>query len=130
MSVLIKDMKKPKTCYSIIDGEAKFCPFVNMDDDCVLQLGKNYYETWEEQYADCPLVELPEKHGDLIDKQSLLKELVYMRDFLTSTGVRFIRESQIVIEAEGNNESPKNPLADIKPKEIPTMKHIYEYHGG
>lgn len=28
-----------------------------------------------------------------------------------------------------NNESPKSPLADIKPKEIPTMKHTYEYHG-
>ena len=28
-----------------------------------------------------------------------------------------------------NNESPQSPLADIKPKEIPTMKHTYEYHG-
>jgi len=71
MSVLIKGMKKPKTCYSIIDGEAKFCPFVNTDDDCVLLLGKKCYGTWEEQYADCPLVELPEKHGRLIDGDAL-----------------------------------------------------------
>ena len=130
MSVLIKGMKKPKNCCFIIDGKVEVCPFVSTNDDCVLQLGENCYETWEEQYASCPLVELPEKYGDLIDKQSLLKELVYIGDFLTSIGVKFIRKSQTVIEAEGNNESPKSPLADIKPKEIPTMKHTYEYHGG
>ena len=75
MSVLIKGMKKPKTCCSIIDGEMKLCPFVNTDDDCVLRLGEKCYGTWEEQYADCPLVELPEKHGRLIDGDALVTEM-------------------------------------------------------
>ena len=75
MSVLIRGMKKPKTCYSIIDGEAKFCPFVNTDDDCVLLLGEKCYGTWEEQYADCPLGELPEKHGRLIDGDELFRQM-------------------------------------------------------
>ena len=42
MSVLIKDMGKPKSCYAITDGEAEFCPFVNTDDDCVLLSKKRH----------------------------------------------------------------------------------------
>lgn len=75
MSVLIKGMKKPKNCCFIIDGETEFCPFVNTDDDCVLLLGGECYGTWEEQYADCPLVELPEKRGRLIDGDELFKQM-------------------------------------------------------
>jgi hypothetical protein len=61
MSVLIKDMKKPKSCYAIIDGKCEYCPFVNIDDDCVLLLKKGICEeTWGEQYSKCPLVEVPE----------------------------------------------------------------------
>lgn len=61
MSVLIKDMKKPKSCYAVIDGESEYCPFVNTDHDCVLLLEKGICEcTWEMQYSKCPLVETPE----------------------------------------------------------------------
>ena len=42
MSVLIKDMEKPKSCYAVIDGEHEYCPFVNTDDDCVLLSKKAY----------------------------------------------------------------------------------------
>lgn len=62
MSVLIKDMEKPKSCSALIDGEVEYCPFVNTDDDCVLLLKKGICElSWEEQYSKCPLVEEPER---------------------------------------------------------------------
>lgn len=62
MSVLIKDMEKPKSCYAVIDGEAEFCPFVNTDDDCVLLLKKGIcVGTWADQYSKCPLAEEPER---------------------------------------------------------------------
>lgn len=65
MSVLIKDMEKPKSCYAVIDGESEYCPFVNTDDDCVILLKKGICEgTWEEQYSKCPLVEEPERLTD------------------------------------------------------------------
>ena len=68
MSVLIKDMEKPKSCYAVIDGEAEFCPFVNSDDDCVLLLEKGICEgTWEMQYSKCPLVETPEPCKDVMN---------------------------------------------------------------
>ena len=75
MSILIKGMKKPKACCFMIDGETELCPFVNTDDDCVLQPGENCYGTWEELYAGCPLGELPEKHGRLIDADALIEDL-------------------------------------------------------
>lgn len=65
MSVLIKDMEKPKSCYAVIDGESEYCPFLNTDDDCVILLKKGICEgTWEEQYSKCPLVEESERLTD------------------------------------------------------------------
>lgn len=63
MSVLIKDMKKPKKCMTVHDlDNIEYCPFVNTDDDCVLLLKKGICEgTWEEQYSKCPLIEEPER---------------------------------------------------------------------
>ena len=76
MSVLIKDMKKPKSCYAITDGEAEFCPFVNTDDDCVLLAKKGICEsTWEMQYSKCPLVEVPEPCEDAVNRRKLLNDL-------------------------------------------------------
>ena len=76
MSVLIKDMKKPKSCYAITDGEAEFCPFVNTDDDCVLLSKKGICEgTWEMQYSKCPLVEVPEPCEDAVSREAVNKLL-------------------------------------------------------
>ena len=76
MSILIKDMEKPKFCYAVIDGETKYCPFVNTDDDCVLQLEKGICEgTWEDQYSKCPLVETSDSCEDAVSRQRLLSDL-------------------------------------------------------
>ena len=76
MSVLIKDMKKLKSCYAVIDGESEYCPFVNTDDDCVLLLEKGTCEgTWEEQYSKCPLVEVPEPCEDAVSREAVSKWL-------------------------------------------------------
>ena len=76
MSVLIKDMEKPKSCYAVIDGESEYCPFVNTDDDCVLLLKKGTCEgTWEEQYSKCPLVETPESCEDAVSRADVENEI-------------------------------------------------------
>ena len=64
MSILIKDMKMPINCTRCpcSDEEARFCW---AKTEYIPMLGK---PDW------CPLVELPEKHGDLIDRTTLLKE--------------------------------------------------------
>lgn len=73
-----------------------------MDEDC--------------RHPDCPLVELPEKHGDLIDRQLLEQNVLkwmpndpcgieeHERPFETDICVSMmmeIEEQPIVIEAEG-----------------------------
>jgi hypothetical protein len=73
MSILIKDMEKPKSCYAVIDGESEYCPFVNTDDDCVLLLKKGTCEgTWADQYSKCPLIEAPEPCKDAVSRQYIL----------------------------------------------------------
>lgn len=83
MSVLIKDMEKPKSCYAVIDGEFEYCPFVNTDDDCVLQLKKGICEgTWEEQYSKCPLVETPEPCEDAVSRAEAIKCITYDEEYM------------------------------------------------
>lgn len=75
MSVLIKGVKKPKSCYELIDGELKRCPFVDADDDCVILREKGICTgtTWADMYRKCPLVEVLEPHGRLIDVNDVIK---------------------------------------------------------
>lgn len=88
MSVLIKDMEKPKSCYAVIDGEYEFCPFVNTDDDCVLLLKKGICEgTWEMQYSKCPLVEVPELCEDALKK-------IKNASFVGSDGLDYVETLQ------------------------------------
>ena len=76
MSVLIKDMEKPKSCFEIIDGDFEYCPFVNTDDDCVLLLKKGICNvTWGEQYGKCPLVEVTEPCEDAVSRLAALDSI-------------------------------------------------------
>lgn len=69
MSVIVKGMRMPTSCYycgltdsSFIHCRASSRPRL-LEDDC------------EERRPEwCPLVELPEHHGDLIDRQKLLED--------------------------------------------------------
>ena len=111
MSILIKGMKKPEACAKFEDGEFVHCPFVNTDDDCILQ--DKITDTWEEMYKNCPLIELPEKHGDLIDINSKIEvqffdeqedewslETVTVGDYLCYAS----EIPGVVVEAEGDEE--------------------------
>ena len=62
MSVLIRGMKMPKDCDA--------CQFSNIND-CKLWMIMDVGEI----HPECPLLELPEKHGDLIDRDTLVKDL-------------------------------------------------------
>lgn len=61
--IYIRSMdKKPDHCAE--------CPICNGDDDC--DLLPKWYDSWESQYADCPLEEEPETH----DKRTNTHECV------------------------------------------------------
>ena len=100
MSVLIKGIKKPKRC-SGFDGHK--CPFLDDEDNCVLQ--EPVDGTWDDLYANCPLVELPEKHGRLIDADALVPDICHdwngWRVPSDDYSEECIRKAPTIIEAEG-----------------------------
>ena len=81
MSVLIKGMKMPESCWECKIKEWEeahrvyICPFVGILDMYWLSKGR---------LDECPLVELPEKHGRLVDLDELAKKM-YHDAFETDT---------------------------------------------
>jgi hypothetical protein len=119
MSIIIEGEPMPEAC--------AFC--ICFRDDSIdglhcyqceatlITYGKDDDWIWEKRPNWCPLVELPEKHGDLIDRDALRKE--YQMNDECSTCVRDVRKCEydrnyilmdfcswldnapVVIEAEG-----------------------------
>ena len=58
MSIIIPNMDKPKSCHPEKGRSKRYCPFVNDECDCTLQ--EFIWETWEQQYENCPLIEVKE----------------------------------------------------------------------
>lgn len=70
MSVLVKGMKMPENCWectgsglnigvSVFGGMCPYCEKIRTDHD--MKTGR---------HPDCPLIALPDKHGDLIDRDA------------------------------------------------------------
>lgn len=64
MSILIKDMKMPESCSMCLLMVGTFCDVLEIDVD-------PFYDGANKRHASCPLVELPEKHGRLVDADAL-----------------------------------------------------------
>ena len=79
MSVLVKGIKMPKDCPQCL--LSSWSPITNEFLGCYAVPGKRY-AMLDKEYAEsserpdwCPLVELPEKHGRLIDADALADDL-------------------------------------------------------
>lgn len=101
MSVLIKNMKMPKTCEECSFGYEEDAAWMA----CIPQ-GVSVRKEFVSGICDpnCPLVEVPAQHGDLIDIDS--KITIGIKDGLKVTTVRkllnytAVRLPKTVIEAE------------------------------
>ncbi len=87
--VLVKGVKMPKRCYD--------CPFCETEGYITCLCTPDWKDigkmTWIKRRPSwCPLVEVPEPHGDLVDRNDLLLEI---ENYPRSCGI--IREE---IEAE------------------------------
>ena len=69
MSVLIKGMEMPKNC--------KDCPFSDHEAWCLIpgDWRERYYCPHDVVSEFCPLVEVKNPHGDLVDKDKLMMSL-------------------------------------------------------
>lgn len=102
MSVLIKGMEMPKNCMS--------CPFPAVGVDayychCPTQDGKEYdFKCAETIPDDCPLVEIPTPHGDLVDRNELLAEYDRQHEGEAGKARKIMEQAKTVIEAEGETD--------------------------
>lgn len=98
MSVLIKDMQMPKSCKTCDllqddDGDM-YCPF----GDCPV-FGDIEYVPNHVASDICPLVELPEHHGRLIDADVLATES--LKDSAYGyVSTKQIYDAETILEAE------------------------------
>ena len=94
MSVLIKGMKMPKKCLWCPLQYIGFCQVTKTDVNS--DLGR--------RADDCPLVELPEKHGRLIDADALTTDNIVSKAMIFGGQVCYSRSdidnAPTVIEAE------------------------------
>ena len=126
MSVIVKGMEMPKGSCEWIgeNGSLRRCKLLNGDDDCKMQEEICADATWEEQFAGCPLVEIPTPHGRLIDADKFKadysmkndcaeceKELRYSsrsceydRIYSKMDFCGWLDDAEVVIEAEGETE--------------------------
>lgn len=85
MSVLVKGMKMPENCKECMSSDLRTT--IKCTEWTEISAGRRENErAWS-----CPLVELPEKHGDLIDRDALPRDVM---DF-------DVWNAPTVIEAEG-----------------------------
>ena len=120
MSVLIKGIQMPKNCSECpcwwVDGEA-YAPSFCMVGSKYTEDPLDYTHDKDTLPDDCPLIALPEKHGDLIDKNTIewykVKASVSVsnnsnKDFglhdFVLMDMRHINELPVVIKAEGEDK--------------------------
>lgn len=95
MSIIIKGVDMPKNCMC--------CPFPHVGVDwyycyCPGVDGKAYdFKQAESIPDDCPLVEVPEKHGQLIDADMLMDDITF---FAEDFAREWLDVQPMVIEAE------------------------------
>lgn len=102
MSVLIEGFKFPDSCRN-----CRLKDFTTRGETyCIangMTLAEDYIEVPTFRRADwCPLVELPEKHGDLIDRNKLI-ENKFKNDISYAAFVNLVKRQVAVVKAEGES---------------------------
>ena len=107
-SVIIKDMQIPSEC--------RMCPLCRYFystgiTNCMLMqtpLAEDYKTIrFEGRHKDCPLVELPEKHGRLIDADALIREhfshehRIALSEANKAWMRKIINDAPTIVESEG-----------------------------
>ena len=97
MSVLIRGMEMPKSCYV-----CPFCDYVSARCDAVKRNPYTPESRYEKRADFCPLVPVP-PHGDLIDRDALSKNITvewFCGNKRMNVPWRAVENAPTVIEAE------------------------------
>ena len=93
MSILIKGINPPKSCYT--------CSWYNKVE-CPVNDGRYYYRA--QRHPSCPLIELP-PHGRLADLDEMIEDYWDGNHMeIDEDDLKAISQYKVVIEAEGREE--------------------------
>lgn len=106
VSVLIKGMEMPKCCDECALLYDAMCCIVTSTSLWSYPAHEHIIDSSEERLPDCPLVPITTPHGNLIDREALMKVYgVYLGDkligALPTVNIDDVRDAPIIIEAEG-----------------------------
>ena len=100
MSILIKRMVMPNSCGN--------CPLRRSNENRVWCSVIGGYIDFSKEYDcrrdDCPLVEIPTPHGDLVDRSELLAEYDSQHKGPAGGARKIMVDAKAVIEAEGKGK--------------------------
>ena len=105
MSILIKGMEMPKGCFGChlfkLDDHDLWC-IANHYAGCCRALSKYIDENKfvNERHPDCPLIEVPTPHGDLVDRTELLAEYDRQHKGPAGGARRIMEQATAIIKAE------------------------------
>lgn len=99
MDTLIEGLEMPKYCAVCplrVDGLHTF--------QCMRLLGRAYtYELVEQRQEDCPLVELPDNHGRIVDLDRVLDWLINEKRVfsmaMSAKVVKALSDAPVIVEA-------------------------------
>lgn len=102
MGLYVKKAKMPTDCYDCMftDGIKTRCKIT----------GKNIPYEWCEHNSDCPLTEIAEPHGDLIDRGAHIAKLEFLRrsakdnivlEAIVNKMIEMINDEPVVVEKTG-----------------------------
>ena len=115
MSVLIKGLIMPSCC----DG-CTFSDWSNLHQtaSCKLHDYDPCFADYSREYTDkradfCPLVEIPEPHGDLIDRDAMIAQMESdaeqmeepIAKMFAYAAINDFKHAQIILEAEGSEDA-------------------------
>jgi hypothetical protein len=110
MTVLVKGMKMPQSCYYCGLSDTSFINCVAFEKSIVLE------DDCEERRPDwCPLDEFPDKHGRLVDADEIMNDICNSINQMTKIGIAVdgnylwgklndaLDNAPTIIEAEGES---------------------------
>lgn len=102
MSILIKNMEMPKNCSDCpLNYDQMACKVTGTRwwSDTMVLMG---FDSDKERLYDCPLVEIPTLHSDLVDRNKLLAEYDRQHEGEAGKARKIMEQADAVIEAEGS----------------------------
>ncbi len=91
MGVYFKGMKMPENCLNCdVNTDYNYCPILRRDTADI---------RYDKRFDDCPIVEVKEPHGRLVDQEDISKMI--HNPYERREVMRWVDKAPTIIEAEG-----------------------------